>query len=180
MKHSPNLKTKKINIYGGPGIGKSTVAALLFAELKLRGLHAEIVTEYAKELVYEGIDLTKSNQTLQDRILLEQLRRELVFENSVEFLVCDSPILLNAFYNGSKKAQELAKDSISSKDDLHIILERGFEKFETKGRSHDEKQSKDIDDKMETYLKEHKVKYHKIGGSSQGKVDEILHLLGIK
>jgi thymidylate kinase len=178
MKNQQNLKTKKINLYGGPGIGKSTLTAILFSELKMRGLHAEIVTEYAKELVYEGIDLTKSSPTLQDRIILEQLRRELVFENSVDYLVCDSPMMLNAFYNGSEMSLTLAKKSVD-KDDVHILLVRGFEKFETLGRSHNEKQSKEIDDKMENFLKDNKIKYHKLDGSTKGKVDEILHILGL-
>lgn len=171
-------KMKKINLYGGPGCGKSTVAAMLFAALKIKGYNAEIVTEYAKELVYDGIDLSKPNQNIQNQIMLEQARRELVFQNKVEFLVCDSPLLLNACYNGSDWAITIAKDLLDKDNEYHFYLTRGFEHFETLGRSHTKKQSEEIDSKMEDFLIAHKVKYKKIDGSSQGKVDEILHLIG--
>ena len=42
-----------INIFGGPGVGKSTVAADLFVIMKKEGYSVELVTEYAKELTYE-------------------------------------------------------------------------------------------------------------------------------
>ena len=173
------IKTKKINLYGGPGIGKSTVAALIFAQLKAEGKSAEIVTEYAKELVYLGIDLTKSNQNLQDQILLEQLRRELVFQDQVDFMVCDSPLLLNSFYNGSDMSLKLAKKNLRNDDDFHFFLVRSQEHFETQGRSHNEKQSLEIDKKMEQFFKDHKIKYIKIDGDSRSKADKILSILGL-
>ena len=44
---------KVINLFGGPGCGKSTTAADLFARMKLRGLSVELVTEYAKDVVWD-------------------------------------------------------------------------------------------------------------------------------
>ena len=43
-----------VNLYGGPGSGKSTGAAYLFAKLKMAGVDAEYVTEFAKDKVWEG------------------------------------------------------------------------------------------------------------------------------
>lgn len=40
--------TVVINMFGGSGCGKSTTAALLFARLKLKGAHVELVREYVK------------------------------------------------------------------------------------------------------------------------------------
>lgn len=42
-----------VNLFGGPGCGKSTTMARLFADLKTRGLNVEMVSEFAKDLVYE-------------------------------------------------------------------------------------------------------------------------------
>ncbi len=42
-----------VNLFGGPGAGKSTMAAGLFSELKWRGINCELATEYAKEKVWE-------------------------------------------------------------------------------------------------------------------------------
>ncbi len=41
-------KTIAINFYGGPGTGKSSMAAAIFSNLKNEGINAELVTEYAK------------------------------------------------------------------------------------------------------------------------------------
>ena len=40
-----------ISLYSGPGSGKSTGAAWIFAKLKLAGVNAELVTEFAKDKV---------------------------------------------------------------------------------------------------------------------------------
>ena len=57
--------TLLINIYGGPGAGKSTVAAGLFYELKKKGYDCGLVTEMATELVYD-----ESFNVMNDQIYL--------------------------------------------------------------------------------------------------------------
>lgn len=54
-----------INIIGSPCSGKSTVAVNLFAELKKLGTEAELITEYAKDCVWEN-----SIDTLEDQIFV--------------------------------------------------------------------------------------------------------------
>ena len=51
-----------VNIFGGAGVGKSTVSAELFAKLKKKGLEVEYVTEFAKDLVWEKRDETFKDQ----------------------------------------------------------------------------------------------------------------------
>ena len=46
--------TLVVNFFAGPGAGKSSMAAGLFAELKFRGVNCELATEYAKDKVWEG------------------------------------------------------------------------------------------------------------------------------
>lgn len=43
-----------VNLTGGPGSGKSTTAAFIFAKLKMLGYNAELVGEEARELIYDG------------------------------------------------------------------------------------------------------------------------------
>lgn len=166
----------KINLYGGPGIGKSTVASLVFAELKVRGLNVEMVHEYAKELVYEGIDLRNVDQFFQDRILIEQLRRELLFFKKVDYIITDSPLMLNAYYNGGKTSVFMAKQT-DSESDLNFYLTRTNEHFEGKGRSHTEKESVVIDKKMLSFLKKHKVNLINVDGDSRTKAMKIVDMI---
>jgi hypothetical protein len=51
-----------VNLYGGPGTGKSRTAALLFATMKQRGVNCELATEYAKDVVWEGRESLLSDQ----------------------------------------------------------------------------------------------------------------------
>lgn len=46
-------KTIVVNLIGSPGTGKSTIASELFAKMKWEGFDVELVSEYAKELVWE-------------------------------------------------------------------------------------------------------------------------------
>lgn len=42
-----------VNLFGTPGAGKSTGVAYIFSNLKMRGINAELVTEFAKDMVWE-------------------------------------------------------------------------------------------------------------------------------
>ena len=42
-----------VNLYGAPGSGKSTGAAYIFSKLKMAGVDAELVTEFAKDKLWE-------------------------------------------------------------------------------------------------------------------------------
>ena len=42
-----------INLFGAPGVGKSTGSACVFADLKKEGVNAELISEYAKDKTWE-------------------------------------------------------------------------------------------------------------------------------
>ena len=51
-----------INLFGAPGAGKSTAAAYIFANLKMKGINCELITEYEKDKLYEGSVEVFNNQ----------------------------------------------------------------------------------------------------------------------
>lgn len=111
--------TKVINLLGGPGIGKSTIAAEIFSLLKKRGFNAELVTEFAKDLVYEGRKKTFADQLY---LLAKQHHKMLMRKmDGVEILVCDSPLTLNALYNSGE---------IYSKETIYRLVEECRRQFE--------------------------------------------------
>jgi RecA/RadA recombinase len=84
-------QTTIINLYGGPGCGKSTLAADVFATLKKGGASVELVREYVKDWAWRGAAVGRWDQPY---LIAKQLRAESALYGKVEFIVTDSPILL--------------------------------------------------------------------------------------
>lgn len=89
------METKVINLFGNPGSGKSTIAAYLYSELKARGMEVELVTETAKDLVWDEDWKRLSNQMY---VFSTQLHRVDRLIGKVEYVITDSPILLQIGY----------------------------------------------------------------------------------
>lgn len=51
-----------VNLFGVPGAGKSTGAAYIFSKLKMRGIEAELITEFAKDKVWKNSEKAFQNQ----------------------------------------------------------------------------------------------------------------------
>jgi hypothetical protein len=84
-----------INLFGAPGAGKSTIAAELFAIMKRRGYNIELVTEYAKDLVWaERFNMLEE----QAYVFAKQNHRLHRLKNKVDYVITDSPLLLSCIY----------------------------------------------------------------------------------
>lgn len=84
-----------INLYGGPGTGKSTTAAWLFALLKARGINAEYVQEYVKQWAWEERQPVKYDQFY---FFGKQSRKEYSLFKNVDVIITDSPVSLSSYY----------------------------------------------------------------------------------
>lgn len=114
---------KVINLFGGPGAGKSTTAAGVFALLKCRGLRVELVTEYAKALAW-----AKRGEELTDQfyIYAKQHHRQHVLREQVDFCVTDSPLLLPLLYNKREPAsfRQYVLDNWNTYDNYNFFIAR--------------------------------------------------------
>lgn len=89
-----------VNFSSGPGAGKSTTSAYVFAKLKMAGIKAELVGEEAKDLVYNQAVPMLDNQIL---LLGEQYQRtKRLQEAGAEVAICDSPFVLSVLYSKDK------------------------------------------------------------------------------
>ena len=84
-----------INFFGGPGAGKSTAAYGLFTELKKRWVAAELVAEFAKEMV---LDRSAHLLSQQNYVFANQEYRLNRLVNQFDVAVSDAPLLMSAFY----------------------------------------------------------------------------------
>lgn len=109
-----------VNLFAGPGAGKSTMAAAVFAALKERGISAELVTEFAKDCAWEG---RTGPLRCQPYVWGEQLwRLERLRGRGVEVAVTDSPSVLSAVYGEDGGARTAF---ISAVLDQHAADRRG-------------------------------------------------------
>ena len=88
-----------VNLFGAPGAGKSTGAAYIFSHLKMHGINAELVTEFAKDKVWEGSKAVFENQAY---IFGKQYFRISRCADQVDVIVTDSPLLLSILYNNDE------------------------------------------------------------------------------
>ena len=144
-----------LNLYGGPGIGKSTLAAELFTELKHRGIRTELVGEYAKELVYEMAYNTMADQHY---LFAEQAHRLWRLEKAgVEVAVCDSPLLLTLAYNRNADDNVFSKfvvDTYRGYMNLDYVLERNKHYWDMDKRKGDVQDAIQMDHKIDAILKD--------------------------
>lgn len=80
--------TLNLNIWGGPGTGKSIITSELYAQLKKSGVSCEMAREYAKELTWAGqIHLHE-----QLWISAEQHRRQAILQGRADVVITDAPV----------------------------------------------------------------------------------------
>lgn len=152
--------TTVINLYGGPGTGKSTCAAYLFYLLKSQDREAELVREYVKDWAWEDRRISTYDQFY---LMGKQIRRESMLYGRVDWVVTDSPVLLQVYYaqaftprvtSEGIRAAVLAYYEAAAKDGhthVHVMLRR-TKAYQAKGRYQTEEQARAIDGKVQTLL----------------------------
>lgn len=89
---------KVINIFGGPGVGKSTIAAEIFVKMKKNNFSIELKTEYVKDLIYQ--DRFLEIESDQFYILAKQNHKlNVMLRKKIEYVVTDSPLMIQTVYN---------------------------------------------------------------------------------
>jgi len=180
MNHISGKKTTIINIFGGPGIGKSTAAALLFAHMRMKGISCEYVPEFAKELSRAGDMESIENQFFISAV---QYHRQYRLIGKVDFIVTDSPVLLGVVYDQQllKGFNEIMRDIHGKSLSINILLTRDKSRdYENEGRHHNSTEADVFDKKIERMLDEYEVTYCKVNASEMHHLpDYIMHILEV-
>jgi hypothetical protein len=160
-----------INLWGGPGCGKSTTAAGLFSLMKMRGHKVELVTEYAKDLTYEQ-DWDMLNK--QELMYPEQLKRQNRLSDQVDFAITDSPLPLNIIYARDElktdpKFKKLIVDGFNSFDNFNIMLMR-VKPYNHYGRKETSDKALEIDHECIHMLEALDTDYHWVRGDEDSPV----------
>lgn len=160
------MQTKVINLFAGPGAGKSTTAAGLFNLMKLSGEKVELVLEYAKDLTYERNTSRLGNQMT---ILGEQFNRLHRLVGQVEWIITDSPLLLGTMYaTGPFKSAGFTGTvlwAFETFDNVNFVIGRHKE-YQAWGRNQTEDEAKAIDGRVSAMLDGLGMDYEKIDGTA--------------
>jgi ABC-type dipeptide/oligopeptide/nickel transport system ATPase component len=166
-----NDKQLTLNIFGGPGCGKSTIAAAVFSLLKMHGVVAELVTEFAKDLTWEERKQALANQYY---IWGKQYHKMWRLKNKVSVIINDSPLLLNLVYGCSKPKcfHETVIDSFNEFDNINYFLNRG-ETYDINGRMQSKKEAIELDIAIMKILNDWNIE-HKVVSKSLKGINEII------
>lgn len=143
-----------VNLFSGAGCGKSTLAARVFHELKIRGISTELVGEYAKDCVYN-----KSYKEMADQLWLfanQAHRLRNLSRYGVKVAVCDSPLLLSVAYQKFEchVFEWLVREEHEKYDNLNFFLTRNDEYWEDDRRTGDINNAKEIDKSVLKIIKD--------------------------
>ena len=155
------MKTTIINLYGGPGVAKSTSAAYLFYLMKARGDNVELVREYVKDWAWEGRKFGAYDEIY---FLGKQVRHESMLFGKVDYIVTDAPVYMTAYYAelycSTRLAQGVTEAAVAfyvqAQEDghrhYHVRLERD-KPYKADGRYQNEQQALDMDKGIDDFLK---------------------------
>ncbi len=156
-----------INLFGGPGTGKSTVAAYIFAMLKQYGLNAEYVSEFAKDKTWEGsfvdefgvVEVKHKAFECQPYLTAKQYWKQCRLRGCVDVVVTDSPMIVGLLYPtegcGASWAESVV-EQYNSFDNINIFLVRNNEvhSYNSRGRSQTLASAEELDERTLNIMRE--------------------------
>ena len=176
--------SKLVNLFGGPGIGKSGIAAGLTYELKKRHISCNNPYEFPKKLAWD-----KNYPAIQDQLYVFANQHRGIAEcyGKVDYIIIDSPILFSKIYHSyytegypaefyGDSFHQMILELHNKYDNINILLERAEGVHNDDERFQNYEESLLIDDLCKKILEENNIPYHtvKVGKNT---VKDIIKLL---
>ena len=171
--------TLVVNLFAGPGAGKSTTMAGLFARLKTQGVDCEMAPEFAKDLTWERRYETLGNQIY---VFGKQHHRINRLIGKVDVVITDSPILLSYYYSSLSGKNEcfnkLVLEEFNKLNSLNIFVNR-VKGYNPNGRNQTAEQAEEISVALKDILDDLNIPYETINGNEAG-IDRAYQLVAEK
>ena len=163
-----NKRCIVVNMFGGPGCGKSTGAAYVFAMLKMHNVNCELSTEFAKDKTWES---NSKALECQPYVFGKQCYRLDRCADQVDVIVTDSPLFLSMVYNKDMGIENEFSKMVLKKfnefDNINFFLKR-LKEYNPKGRSQTLEEAKQLDEKIQQLLKLCNIPYNTVDGNIDG------------
>jgi len=166
-------KTLVVNLFGGPGCGKSTITAGLFSALKWKNICCEMSLEYAKDCVFgENTNILKN----QVYVFGKQQNRLFRLNGKVDVVITDSPLILSLVYDVLCR-KDLPADyreafhnfiikEQAQYNNLNIFLRR-VKPYHKEGRLQSEKEARELDFLIRDVLNKNNIAYIEVIGEEE-------------
>lgn len=147
----------------GPGVGKSTTAAGLFFLMKTANMNVELISEFAKQLVWQ-----ERKATFQDQLYIfaKQNHKQQILNGKVSHVITDSPLLLSQIYAPSKyfiNFRPIVMEVFNSYDNLNVFINR-VKKYNPVGRNQNESEARKVDKEVKAFLRFYEIPFLEIDG----------------
>lgn len=160
-----------VNLFGGPGVGKTSLGSDIFAQLKKKHISVELVPEVAKQMIYQ------SNQAAikyQFFIGNTQLFWQKSVEDHVDVVIAESPYILSSVYNQTHPHLTSGFiEEFKKQNNINYFILRKNNAFDVSGRIHSFEESKSLDKEILNMLKSNSIDFREIE-LNQYTVEEIL------
>ena len=161
------IDTKVINFIGGPGVGKSTTAANLFAFMKQKDINCELVAEYAK-----GATWREAPSILKDQLYVfaKQHNAQFRLRGKVQYMITDSPLILSLHYgeHESEEFRKLVRVKWNEFNNINFYIKR-TKTYNPVGRNQNEEEANEIARDIMDILEKERIDHTVIESNSDVK-----------
>jgi len=176
--------SKLINLFGGPGIGKSGIAAGITYKMKKKHISVNNPYEFPKRLAWDN-----NIPAIKDQLYVFANQHRGIAESygKVDYIVIDSPILFSTIYHTyytegypaefyGQPFHNLVIDLHKKYDSINILLERSDTIHNDDERFQNYEQSLEIDKLCKKILDDNGFPYHtiKVGKNSVNDIMKII------
>jgi hypothetical protein len=163
------MKTIVVNLFGGPGVSKSTTAAGIFHELKKKGVNCELVREFAKERVWLGDTATLNHQAY---VTIKQYFRQCQVDGKVDVIITDSPFLIGLVYPGRGTTPGLEPYLMELWEEFYnvnmlLVRDNVYHPYNPEGRQQTEEEAERKDKEILDLLDRNYIPYEEVRASKK-------------
>lgn len=153
-----------INLFAGPGTGKSVTSSVLYGLLSLAGYNVQYVPEFAKFATY-----SKNTAALSDQIYMfgkQENRLHVLKDAGLDFVIMDGPLPLALLYVADGyycHYEPLVMEVFNSYQNINYFLERSPDiPYQQNGRMQTPEEAEELCEKTRRILLRHAVQFSSV------------------
>ncbi len=148
---------RRINLWGGPGVGKTATAYWLFSELKIKGYDVQFSEEACKRWACQGRPIISMDQLLLTALQVNT--EDEYLRSGTHLVITDCPVMISYVYAHRDKLDysdiilDIGRNFEKRYPSVNIFIERSKDiKYQSEGRYETEDEAKHADKLMYDFV----------------------------